>query len=84
MYKINVMEEVTCPDENCTEVIDTRGVIFRRLPQVYHERFERNARWMMTVKNPNLRLCPTENCEGVLDTSQPRLQCPKCRVRFCR
>ena len=36
------------------------------------------------MENPNLRLCPGANCEGVIDASKGHWQCPRCRVVFCK
>ena len=69
IYKINIMEEVTCPKESCKVQLDPEGDVFKRLPQESKDRFKRNSLWKQTVNNPHLRLCPTENCEGVMDTS---------------
>ena len=32
-YKIGVMEEITCPEENCSENIDLKGSVFEELPK---------------------------------------------------
>ena len=59
VYKINIMEDVTCPREGCSAALDSRGSVFYRLPQESKDRYNRNSLWKQTVSNPNLRLCPT-------------------------
>lgn len=84
VYKINVMEDVTCPEEDCREIMTTENTVYARLPEQSKEKFKRMLLWKQTISNPNLRLCPTENCEGVIDISHGTFECQKCKVKFCK
>ena len=68
IYKITVMEEVTCPQENCPALLSTTAPCYLDLPQDYKQRYARFQLWKQTISNPNLRLCPNEQCSGVIDT----------------
>jgi hypothetical protein len=59
VYRINIMAEVTCPQEGCLAVLDPSGSVFSRLPQPSKDRHKRNVLWRETTMNPHLRLCPT-------------------------
>ena len=43
-----------------------------------------NQLWKQTVDNPNLKLCPTENCQTIIKIKDDKFQCPKCNVKFCQ
>jgi len=58
--------------------------VYYRLSQEIKDRYERNALWRQTINNPNLKLCPTADCDGVINSAKGRLHCPKCKVVFCR
>lgn len=68
IYKISVMEEVTCPQEDCPAVLDTRANCYMDLPDDYKQRYGRFLLWKQTISNPTLRMCPNEHCNGVIDT----------------
>jgi hypothetical protein len=59
IYKINVMEDVVCPEENCDIPIDPQGSVLARLSPQTQNRFKRNQLWKQTMSNPNVKLCPT-------------------------
>ena len=56
------MEEVLCPFDGCEEKIDIGGRVYQKLPENIKEKYERILRWKQTLINPDLKLCPTENC----------------------
>lgn len=58
VYKISVMEEVTCPQEDCPAVMDIRSNCYQDLPEDYKERYGRFLIWKQTISNPALRMCP--------------------------
>lgn len=78
------MEIVSCPEEGCNKEISTESRVYLSLSQEIKDRFKRNMLWRQTINNSNLKLCPTADCEGVINLSKGRMHCHKCRVVFCR
>lgn len=39
------------------------------------DKYKKMLLWKQTISNPNLRLCPTENCEGIIDLSKGAFAC---------
>lgn len=59
VYKINTMEDVICPKEDCSAEINEQGGVFQGLPQQSKDKYRKTQLWKQTISNPNLRLCPT-------------------------
>ena len=75
-YKIDVMEQVACPVQSCSGVLDQNGSVFSRLPQKSKDRYR-----VIPAFNPeetHLRHCPSDYCEGLIDVSSDNVQCPRC------
>jgi hypothetical protein len=84
IYKIDVMENVTCPQEGCEVVLGLGCVVYERLPEESKKKYQRTLLWKQTMSNPNLKLCPREECNDVIDKSRQINQCDKCGNRFCK
>ncbi len=82
MYKLNVMEEVTCPEEDCPKKIDVNSQCFINLPEDFKRKYNRLEVWKQTVDNPILKLCPAEHCNGVITTTIHYV-CQQCKVEYC-
>ena len=70
VYKINLMEDVTCPRDECEAKIDPEGPVFKRLPDGAKDKYKMNQLWKQTVNDPNLKLCPTEGCQSIIDIKE--------------
>lgn len=60
------------------------GGVYLGLPEGSKRKYERTLLWKQTMANPNLKLCPREECTGVIDKSREVNECEKCRHRFCK
>ena len=78
------MQDVTCPQEGCTMQLQPNSKVFEELPQNTKDKYSRNILWKQTISNPNLKLCPREHCQGVIDKSQPINECNRCRTKYCK
>ena len=86
IYKVGMFEEVVCPAEDCNEVMDTQSEFYsRNLPKDVCKKYEKVHAFYLTMKNPNLRLCPNEKCEnGILRMMEGvNPKCGKCGKVFC-
>ena len=83
IYKISVLQEITCPQEDCAFSIDAGSRCFQDIPEDYKKKYRKYLLWRQTIDNPNLRLCPAENCEGVIETNVS-YACQACRTLFCK
>lgn len=57
-YKINISEQVECPEEMCKVVLSTNMKVFEVLPTRLQERYKHQCLWRQTLNNPNIRMCP--------------------------
>ena len=78
------MEEITCPEERCPATLDIKGQVFMQLPIAAQSRYKRLILWKQTMNNPFMRLCPTPDCDGIIDTSKGKMSCSTCGVTFCK
>jgi len=83
-YKLNVMESVICPEENCAKEIDTRSNCFVALSEDYKNKYNKLQVWKQTISNPNYRLCPEEKCNGIIDIRSTIYKCQSCKIEYCR
>lgn len=79
VYKLNTMEDVVCPEEECDTLMDTKKDCYRNLNNDYKKKYEKLQLWKQTLQNPRLKLCPSEHCEGLIDTTVG-YRCPKCHL----
>ena len=85
VYKINVHEAVLCPEENCPEKLVIDSPICLLLEEKIRNRFREQELWRQTMSNPNVKLCPREDCKsGLVDLTIQPPQCRKCRKQFCK
>ena len=66
IYKINNYEEVFCPYEGCQTLLDTDSEFFSQLPREVQNRYFKVHRFHITMNDPNTKLCPHEDCEGLV------------------
>jgi len=64
------MADVECPQEGCPKVMNTHSKVFYSLPQQSKDKYKKTELWKQTINNPDLKLCPTENCEGLINTAK--------------
>lgn len=85
IYKVGLFEEVVCPDDECDVLINTDFDFYKNLPDDIKKKYAKIHAFYLTSKDPNLKLCPSENCdEGILvlnESENPK--CPVCGVVFC-
>jgi hypothetical protein len=62
IYKIKSFEEVLCPHDGCPHTIDTTTHFFRNLPADVQKHYKKIHQFYLTSKDPDLRLCPREDC----------------------
>ena len=54
------------------------------LPERIKDRYKEQKLWKQTMDNPNLKLCPREDCkEGVVDLQMNPPRCRKCQRQYC-
>ena len=86
IYKVGMFEEVVCPEEGCEEVMDTESDCYtKNLPKDVCKKYEKVRAFYLAAKDPNLRLCPSEQCEnGMLAMAEGvNPKCSKCGKVFC-
>ena len=85
IYRINQFQEVVCPNPFCDIPIDTKGQFFKQLPSKIQQRYAKIHQFHLTHKDPNSKLCPAENCEGIIrkDDGSNTMTCDTCNVKFC-
>lgn len=80
IYKVKSFEEVMCPHEGCPATIDTKTNFFKNLPLDIQKNYKKIHQFYITSKDSDLRLCPRENCEGIIRTTTAKLMvCNECK-----
>ena len=84
-YKIERFEHAICPEEDCEEVIDTKESLLKKMPLNQRKKLVKIQNFYKSLKNPSIRMCPRENCEGILDlgTGEEEIKCDTCKKWFC-
>ena len=79
IYKIKIFEEVECPDESCRLILDEKSQVYLELPLDLRKQYKKIKQYEIS-KQPGKRLCPREECDGVMDISNEELDpvCPDC------
>ena len=58
IYKIKTFEEVHCPREDCSALIDTTAEFFKQLPADVQKSYRKLHQFYITANDPNVKLCP--------------------------
>ena len=84
IYKINNFEEVCCPHEGCPKTLDMNTKFFKNLPVNVQKNYRKIYQFQLISKDPNVKLCPKENCEGIMKPSAENVMiCDSCHQQFC-
>jgi hypothetical protein len=86
IYKVGVFESIECPNEECREGLDEQGEMFLELPLDIRQKYKKLQQYNMIMKSGNKRMCPNEDCDGILhiDEHDPiNPVCPLCKTAFC-
>ena len=79
IYKVKNFEDVNCPHEGCPAVMDMNFPFFKNLPTDIQKNYKKIHQFQMVSKDPNSKLCPQENCEGVMRTTTENVMvCDSC------
>jgi hypothetical protein len=62
LYKVNTFEEVLCPHEGCSGKLDPSSGFFKALPLDVQKKYKKIYTFFMVSKDPNLKICPREDC----------------------
>jgi hypothetical protein len=51
--------------------MEKNSLIYNKLPETTQRRFDQQALWRQTINNPNVKVCPYENCrDGMVDLTK--------------
>ena len=59
-------EEVSCPEEECDHFMSQETDFFKNLSEEIKKQYKKVHNFYVTSNDPSLRLCPKENCEGIV------------------
>lgn len=80
IYKVKNFEEVMCPRDGCPASLDMNTNFFKGLPADIQKNYKKVHQFYLTSKDPDLRLCPKENCEGIMRKEGKNVMiCNECR-----
>jgi hypothetical protein len=84
IYKVKIFEEARCPREDCPALLDMTTDFFKQLPADIQRSYRRMHQFYQTASDPNVKLCPKENCEGLIRTTLENVMvCDQCESTFC-
>lgn len=65
--------------------MDLEGPFFKALPLDIQKKYKKIHQFQMIAKDPNLKLCPKEKCEGMIHMTQDGevMVCDGCEAEFC-
>lgn len=66
IFKISKFESVECPHEGCNKVLDEKSKCYAELPLDARKKYRKLKLYTESLKDPNVKLCPNEDCEGIL------------------
>lgn len=66
IYKISSFQSVECPCDGCNLKLDETSKLYSELPLLVREKYKKYKQYAETIKNPDLKICPNEKCEGFL------------------
>lgn len=78
IYKVKSFEEVYCPSEGCPALLDTNMAFFHSLPLDIQKNYKKIHQFSLVTQNPDLKLCPREDCEGILHPTSQSMVCDLC------
>ena len=83
IYKVTNFEEVYCPRDGCEATLDTEGEFFHQLPIDIQLKYPKVHRFHLTTKDPTIKLCPRDNCDGLIKKQCSEMKCTHCYNIFC-
>lgn len=84
IYKVKSFEEVFCPYEGCPALLDMNTHFFHNLPLDIQKNYKKIHQFSLVTQNPELKLCPREDCEGILHPTSSAMVCEDCDQAFCK
>ena len=74
--------------ENCPDTIEMTSHFFKSLPVDIQKKYKKIYQFQLISKDPNAKLCPKKDCEGVIRSSgvamEESMTCETCQRKFCR
>jgi hypothetical protein len=84
IYKVRTFEEVHCPHDGCSAKLEPSSDFFKALPLDIQKNYKKIYQFFMISKDPNLKICPKEDCEGIIRVTGDNLMlCDICTRSFC-
>jgi hypothetical protein len=75
-----MFEEVLCPEEGCNFVMNPETEFYGNLPEEIRKQYLKAHQFYMTANDPTLKLCPKEDCEGVIKITENEARvCDQCK-----
>ena len=59
------------------------GEFFHQLPKEIQKKYPKVHRFNLTMKDPDTKLCPKNDCEGLIKRNDNEMQCTLCKSFFC-
>jgi hypothetical protein len=66
VFKIYKFEAVECPKEGCSKTLRKSAKSYKQLPPDALQKYKKIKEHESALKDPNVRLCPNSECDGLL------------------